>query len=187
MTTPVETIPRRDWVRVATRIHLGEVASDREIWPRHVVTNWVFPIDTLCGSTTHTAEAVCGFPAQNKRFVDGTGFGTRIALFGTAARCSSMTLTISKAARFNFVPLRDAMLCVECEFITPAGNNQCSICGRDKLISLSELLEVLIAKACDGTPPITLARLARLIPLNYLRSRTARSPESPDGGPHLPA
>lgn len=80
-----------------------------------------------------------------------------------------------KTPHSMFIPLRDAMLCVECEFITPAGNDKCSICGEKKLVSLAELLDVLIGKACDATPPIAIAELARLVPLRNLLMAGAAS------------
>jgi hypothetical protein len=80
-----------------------------------------------------------------------------------------MTVTM-KTTRSTFIPLRDAMLCVDCEFITPAGSDTCSICGRQKLVGLAELLEVLIGKACDTTPPTAITEIAQLVPLTKQRS-----------------
>lgn len=80
-----------------------------------------------------------------------------------------MTLRLNKPAPFNFVPLRDAMLCLECEFITPGGDDKCSICGKNTLVNLAELLDVLIGNACDATRPVPVAELARRLPLHKLR------------------
>lgn len=80
-----------------------------------------------------------------------------------------MTARLTKASRSNFVPLRDATLCLECEFITPGENDRCSICGSDKLVRLAELLDVLIGKACDAKQPIPITDLVRMMPMDKLR------------------
>jgi hypothetical protein len=61
------------------------------------------------------------------------------------------------------VPLRDAMLCIDCEFVSPAANGKCSICGSNRLVILSELLELLVVQAFGGKAPVRLAELANIL------------------------
>lgn len=65
-----------------------------------------------------------------------------------------------------FFPLRDAVLCLECEFIAQPEDDKCLVCGQKTLVRLAELLEALIEKACTTHPPIALADLAKLVPLS---------------------
>jgi hypothetical protein len=65
--------------------------------------------------------------------------------------------------RSSFVPLRDAMLCIDCEFVTPAANGKCSICSGHRFVVLSELLDLLVQQACGSRAPFRLAELASIL------------------------
>ena len=71
-----------------------------------------------------------------------------------------MTSLLNDTTRLPFVPLRDAMLCIDCEFVTPAPNAKCSICGGDRLVILAQLLDLLVGLACGSGAPTRLAELA---------------------------
>jgi hypothetical protein len=71
-----------------------------------------------------------------------------------------MDFTVEDTSRSYFVPLRDAMLCIDCEFVTPAANSKCSICGGDRFVVLAQLLDLLVELACGSRPPVRLAELA---------------------------
>ncbi len=45
-----------------------------------------------------------------------------------------------------FVPLRDAVLCLECSFISSGLEGTCCVCHGDALLSLAEVLPVRLAK-----------------------------------------
>ena len=66
-------------------------------------------------------------------------------------------------SRPAYVPLRDAMLCIDCQFVSPAANGKCSICGSTRLVILSELLELLLVQAFGEKSPAHLADLASLL------------------------
>jgi hypothetical protein len=78
-------------------------------------------------------------------------------------------------SRPAIVPLRDAMLCTECEFVTPASSGKCSICGGNKLVMLSALLELLVKQACGANAPVRLVELACMIAAN----KSIQHPDSP--------
>jgi hypothetical protein len=40
----------------------------------------------------------------------------------------------------SFLPLRDAVLCKDCEFISADSGESCSVCGSRSLLRLSELV-----------------------------------------------
>jgi hypothetical protein len=69
-------------------------------------------------------------------------------------------------SRPAYVPLRDAMLCIDCEFVSPAANGKCSICGSNKLVVLSKLLELLVDQAFGTNAPVRLADLAGILACN---------------------
>lgn len=62
-----------------------------------------------------------------------------------------MRFMVSETSRSALIPLRDAMLCMDCEFITPATDNACSLCGGHALLRLMELLGMLMEEACSTT------------------------------------
>lgn len=66
-------------------------------------------------------------------------------------------------SRPAYVPLRDAMLCLDCQFVSPAANGKCSICASNRIVILSELLELLVVQAFGGKAPVHLAELASLL------------------------
>ena len=41
----------------------------------------------------------------------------------------------------NFLPLRDAVLCKDCEFISADAGEACSVCGSRSVLRLRELVE----------------------------------------------
>jgi len=66
-------------------------------------------------------------------------------------------------SRPAYVPLRDAMLCLDCQFVSPAADGKCSICGSNGIVILSELLELLVVQAFGGKAPVHLADLANIL------------------------
>jgi hypothetical protein len=86
-----------------------------------------------------------------------------------------MTSLLDVTTRSPFVPLRDAMLCIDCEFVTPAPNAKCSICGSDRLVVLAELLDLLVGLACGSRAPTRLAELASSL---VCRPDSVQSPEA---------
>jgi hypothetical protein len=74
-------------------------------------------------------------------------------------------------SRPAYVPLRDAMLCIDCQFVSPAANSKCSICGGTKLVILSELLELLLVQAFGEKAPAQLVELASLLVSNNSAQR----------------
>jgi hypothetical protein len=71
-----------------------------------------------------------------------------------------MRVLLDVTSRSPFVALRDAMLCIDCEFVTPAGNSSCSICAGHRLVVLTDLLGVLVERACGSSTPARLVELA---------------------------
>src|SRR5215471_16377133 len=76
---------------------------------------------------------------------------------------ASMESPFNDTIRSSFVPLRDAMLCIDCEFVTPAANGRCSICGGHRFVILAELLDLLVQQACGSKAPHRLAELASIL------------------------
>jgi hypothetical protein len=79
------------------------------------------------------------------------------------------------------------MLCIDCEFVTPAANGKCSICGSHRLVILSELLELLLEQACGAKAPLRLAQLASITGNNSVQhasthNRQQTSPRQVDSG-----
>jgi hypothetical protein len=70
-------------------------------------------------------------------------------------------MQIGVTGRSAFVPLRDAMLCIDCTFITPAASDKCSVCGGRLIVSLANLLSTLIDQACSASEITGLAELSR--------------------------
>ena len=84
--------------------------------------------------------------------------------------------------RSAYVPLRDAMLCIDCEFVTPAADGKCSICSSNRLVTLLELLELLVEQACGAEAPDRLTELASIVAGNnsiQLPSSHHRNQEAP--------
>ena len=75
-------------------------------------------------------------------------------------------------SRPAYVPLRDAMLCIDCQFVSPAANGKCSICSRNRLVILSELLELRVEQAFGETAPVRLVDLAAILVGNTSAQRT---------------
>jgi hypothetical protein len=94
-------------------------------------------------------------------------------------KCAVKRLTVARlhmklgldTSRPAYVPLRDAMLCIDCEFVSPAANGKCSICGGTRLVILSELLELLVVQAFGAKAPARLADLAGILVSNNSAQR----------------
>jgi hypothetical protein len=81
---------------------------------------------------------------------------------GTSKQIRKET-SLGEGTRLPFIPLRDAMLCVDCEFLIPAANETCSVCGGRTLMDLAELLAVLVDKAACAPGKRGLAALSRSV------------------------
>ena len=51
-----------------------------------------------------------------------------------------MKCTLNILNKTSFLPLRDAVLCRDCEFISADSGEVCSVCGSRSLFRLSELV-----------------------------------------------
>jgi hypothetical protein len=51
-----------------------------------------------------------------------------------------MKCTLNIPAKSNFLPLRDAVLCKDCQFISADSGEVCSVCGSRSLLRLCELV-----------------------------------------------
>jgi hypothetical protein len=74
-----------------------------------------------------------------------------------------MRVILEDTSRSPFVALRDAMLCIDCEFVTPGGSGRCSICDGHRLVVLADLLGLLVEQACGSKSPTRLAELASVL------------------------
>jgi hypothetical protein len=63
-----------------------------------------------------------------------------------------MTTSLQERSRSAFIPLRDAVLCLDCHFITPPGNNVCSVCGGRMLVGVAQILDALLEETCGDDP-----------------------------------
>ncbi len=68
-----------------------------------------------------------------------------------------MKLSLHDTTRTAFVPLRDAVLCLDCQFITPPGSNICSVCGGRMLVNVAQILGILLEEAPVPSSPSMLA------------------------------
>src|SRR5690348_6204265 len=53
---------------------------------------------------------------------------------------AEMKCTLNIPNKSSFLPLRDAVLCRDCEFISADSGEVCSVCGSRSLFRLSELV-----------------------------------------------
>jgi hypothetical protein len=51
-----------------------------------------------------------------------------------------MSCTLNVASKPSFLPLRDAVLCKDCQFISADAGAACAVCGSRSLLRLSELV-----------------------------------------------
>lgn len=51
-----------------------------------------------------------------------------------------MKCTLNTESRLSFLPLRDAVLCKDCNFISADAGDTCSVCGGRALLQLGELV-----------------------------------------------
>jgi hypothetical protein len=49
-------------------------------------------------------------------------------------------MKLNIAHRSSYLPLRDAVLCTDCEFISADAGNACAVCGSRNLLKLCELI-----------------------------------------------
>jgi DNA-directed RNA polymerase subunit RPC12/RpoP len=52
-----------------------------------------------------------------------------------------MKCTLNVVSKPSFLPLRDAVLCKDCEFISADEGDVCSVCGSRSLLRLRELVK----------------------------------------------
>jgi hypothetical protein len=69
-----------------------------------------------------------------------------------------MRLSLHERSRSAFIPLRDAVLCLDCQFITPPGCNTCSVCGGHALLGVAQILGALLEEPPATTPARSFAR-----------------------------
>jgi hypothetical protein len=60
-----------------------------------------------------------------------------------------MSRLLNPLVRNSFLPLRDAVLCTECEFISANSTETCPVCGSTSLLQLNDLV-----KSHDGSPTL---------------------------------
>jgi hypothetical protein len=53
---------------------------------------------------------------------------------------AEMKSTLNISNKSSFLPLRDAVLCKDCEFISADSGDACSVCGSRNLLHLNELI-----------------------------------------------
>ena len=53
---------------------------------------------------------------------------------------AEMKRTLNVPNKSSFLPLRDAVLCKDCEFISADSGDACSVCGSRNLLHLNELI-----------------------------------------------
>ena len=68
-----------------------------------------------------------------------------------------MKSSLHEISRPAFVPLRDAVLCFDCQFITSSGSKMCSVCGGRVLLGVAQILDVLLEEVCGAIPTSRLA------------------------------
>lgn len=51
-----------------------------------------------------------------------------------------MKCTLNIANRSSYLPLRDAVLCADCEFISADAGNVCHVCGGRNLLKVCDLI-----------------------------------------------
>ena len=61
-----------------------------------------------------------------------------------------MKCTLNIPNKTSFLPLRDAVLCTDCEFISADSGEVCSVCGSRSLFRLAELV-----RSTAGSPSIS--------------------------------
>lgn len=62
-----------------------------------------------------------------------------------------MKPSLLERSRSAFIPLRDAVLCLDCQFITPPGSDLCSVCGGHLLVGVAQIIEALLKE-----PPVAI-------------------------------
>src|SRR5215510_3681793 len=62
----------------------------------------------------------------------------------------AMKFSLYQRSRSAFIPLRDAVLCLDCQFITQPNSELCSVCGGHLLAGVAQILGALLEE-----PPAT--------------------------------
>jgi hypothetical protein len=52
-----------------------------------------------------------------------------------------MNRNLNISSKPSFLPLRDAVLCKECEFVSADSGDACQVCGGRSLVRLSDLVK----------------------------------------------
>jgi hypothetical protein len=52
-----------------------------------------------------------------------------------------MNRNLNIATKPSFLPLRDAVLCEECEFVSADSGDSCQVCGSRSLVRLSDVIK----------------------------------------------
>lgn len=52
-----------------------------------------------------------------------------------------MNRNLNIASKPSFLPLRDAVLCDECEFVSADSGEVCQVCGSHSLVRLSDVIK----------------------------------------------
>lgn len=81
-----------------------------------------------------------------------------------------MKCTVNIANRSCYLPLRDAVLCADCEFISSDRGDTCAVCGGINLLKVCDVL---------GLPAASLQTAQSDLPLMMLTVGCEASPENP--------
>jgi len=89
-----------------------------------------------------------------------------------------MKFSMYERSRSAFIPLRDAMLCLDCQFITQPGSNLCSVGGGHLLAGVAQILSALLEEPPATAPASRRAesmqrRLQVIHSANHPRAREA--------------
>lgn len=62
-----------------------------------------------------------------------------------------MNRNLNIATKPSFLPLRDAVLCKECEFVSADSGEVCQVCGSHSLVRLSDVLKSTVTSSAIST------------------------------------
>lgn len=60
-----------------------------------------------------------------------------------------MKTDLTALSNLAFVPLRDAVLCLDCSFVSSSGEGTCCVCHSRTLLSLAEIVAQQLEKAAS--------------------------------------